>query len=43
MRSVVAGLRLVEVPVTAREALDVDTAADLERARAMWSVGGSGA
>jgi molybdopterin-guanine dinucleotide biosynthesis protein A len=37
MRSVVAGLRVAEVPVTAREALDVDTTADLERARALWS------
>jgi molybdopterin-guanine dinucleotide biosynthesis protein A len=33
MRSVVAGLRVAEVPVTAAEALDVDTAEDLERAR----------
>ena len=36
MRSVVARLRVCEVPVTAREALDVDTAADLERARSLW-------
>jgi molybdopterin-guanine dinucleotide biosynthesis protein A len=33
MRSVVAGLRVTEIPVTAAEALDVDTADDLERAR----------
>jgi len=33
MRSVVAGLRVAEVPVTATEALDVDTADDLARAR----------
>jgi len=33
MRSVVAGLRVAEVPVTAAEALDVDTAGDLARAR----------
>jgi molybdopterin-guanine dinucleotide biosynthesis protein A len=33
MRSVVAGLRVTEVPVTATEALDVDTADDLARAR----------
>lgn len=33
MRSVVAALRVAEVPVTATEALDVDTADDLERAR----------
>ena len=33
MRSVVAGLGVAEIPVTATEALDVDTADDLERAR----------
>jgi molybdopterin-guanine dinucleotide biosynthesis protein A len=33
MRSVLAGLSLVEVPLDARESLDVDTAADLEAAR----------
>lgn len=34
MRSVLAGLLLLEVPVDAVETLDVDTAADLEAARA---------
>lgn len=33
LRDVVAGLQVVEVPVTDVEALDVDTAEDLERAR----------
>ena len=37
MRSVVAGLRVAEVPVTATEALDVDTADDLARARELAS------
>jgi len=33
LREVLSGLRLVEVPVSATEALDVDTPADLARAR----------
>ena len=39
MRDVLAGLRVVDVPVTAREALDVDTVADLERARGLLAPG----
>jgi molybdopterin-guanine dinucleotide biosynthesis protein A len=37
MRSVVAGLRVAELPVTAAEALDVDTPADLDLARELGS------
>jgi molybdopterin-guanine dinucleotide biosynthesis protein A len=43
MRSVVAALRVAEVPVTATEALDVDTADDLARARETARQLGSGA
>jgi molybdopterin-guanine dinucleotide biosynthesis protein A len=42
MRSVVAELRVAELPVTATESLDVDTPADLERARERRSELGSG-
>ena len=42
MRSVVAALRVTEVPVTATEALDVDTAEDLERARELGAALESG-
>jgi molybdopterin-guanine dinucleotide biosynthesis protein A len=42
MRSVVAELRVAELPVTATEALDVDTPADLARARERRSEPGPG-